>query len=423
MKKPITIREHDFIPSDEKGIPNNLKVSAGGFGRAPIHLGLDVDRKASYYIGADWLTDEIVDPENDIPLVVKPKFDDIDYITLFSSTLNLTDDEARLYFDNSFGIDFNKPVIAASGMNSILSPFLLTVFTKAVERVIQQGLRKGYVAKEENLECRMRGHLLLSQHIQKNVITGMNHRLFCHYSEYCYDIPENRILKKALIFSDHYLSSHKLLGTELSNHVKSALAEFGQVGNEIDSLGIQGYKLNKLFKEYSRAIELARIVLQNFDFSLSSTSLEQNAVPVFWIDMSRLFELHVLSVLRAAYGNNIDFQVAGYHRKQVADYLKTDEKIIIDAKYKDYKNNSISTDDIRELSGNARDLTLRKHMTIDETNRDLLDCVIIYSNPDAPIPSLATRFLDTPQIESVRGFINFYKLGMFLPRLKNKETS
>ena len=55
--------------------------------------------------------------------------------------------------------------------------------------------------------------------------------------------------------------------------------------------------ISKIFGEYHEAIKLAKLILRRTDFSISDTSLVEHKVPEFTIDMSRIFEFHVLGIL------------------------------------------------------------------------------------------------------------------------------
>jgi 5-methylcytosine-specific restriction enzyme subunit McrC len=104
--------------------------------------------------------------------------------------------------------------------------------------------------------------------------------------------------------------------------------------------------------------------------------------------MPRLYEMYVLSLLRKAYGDQIQFQVRGRHKTMV-DFIKTDEKIIMDTKYKPHYESGDSgiVDDVREISGYARDKSILKALEWYK-GKDLCaegkqgklfpDCVIIY---------------------------------------------
>ena len=79
--------------------------------------------------------------------------------------------------------------------------------------------------------------------------------------------------------------------------------------------------------------------------------------------MSRLYEVYVYGLLEKAYPGKIKFQVKGHYRTAI-DFLKMDEKLIMDTKYKPYYDisNSGIIDDIREISGYARDENILKEL-------------------------------------------------------------
>ena len=73
--------------------------------------------------------------------------------------------------------------------------------------------------------------------------------------------------------------------------------------------------------------------------------------------MSGLYELYIYAQLIKNYRKeNIGFQVSGYEKTAV-DFIKKDEQLIIDAKYKPQYAHSDAgmLDDIRQISGYARD--------------------------------------------------------------------
>lgn len=422
MQQPITTTEHGFI--DKAKVPDGLRLHNPGVDKLPVHLGLDKDCKLSYYIGADWLTDGRVDPEKDIALVVRPKFENIDYASMFSAAFEVDDVHVADYFSSFFAIDFDKPWIEAEGLDSVLTPLIITIFTASVKNLLYRGLMRGYVEKEENLNCHMKGKLLLSRQIRGNDIPGMKHKMYCRYSEYTYDIPPNRLIKKALLFSKSYLAATAVPCDALLSQVDLALTGFIHVGEEMDPSRLRGFKENKLYKGYGRVLQLAKLIFRRFDYNLDASKKEHKTVPVFWIDMPRLFEMHVLSILRKSYGSTIRFQVSGYRGRMIPDYIKIDEPLILDAKYKPYDEDVISKEDIREVAGNSRDLKIRSLMGLELDDRTMLDCIILYCKPDAPLPDLASnKLLDCQQLVKVDGYIGFYELAIPLPLIRQESVS
>ncbi len=172
------------------------------------------------------------------------------------------------------------------------------------------------------------------------------------------------------------------------------------------------------------------MLLRRYDYSISEASKEQHSTPPFWIDMARLYELYVYSKLNAAYPEQIEFQVAG-HCKTAVDFIKKDECLIMDAKYKPHYDNSNRgiIDDIREISGYARDKKILKRLGSDEQE---IKCVIIYPNPiKFESDEIDTDIDDNckelnvfekgdliPQCSEIKWFRNFYKISVKLPMIE-----
>jgi len=161
----------------------------------------------------------------------------------------------------------------------------------------------------------------------------------------------------------------------------------------------------------------------------------------FCIDMPRLYEMYVLNLLRKAYPGQIKFQVDGRCKTKV-DYIKNGgkEKLILDAKYKPQYNegNQGILDDIREISGYARDKKILKALNwvpeIDCNDGDCLPkCVIIY--PDRTVKLNAdseyvdddyeeisefnpSGIVNDPKTKEIPGFAGFYKIAVPLPTKK-----
>ena len=155
---------------------------------------------------------------------------------------------------------------------------------------------------------------------------------------------------------------------------------FEIVSDDLNVSQVKNFSHNKLFKQYSEAVRVAKDILKRYEYSINAVTENQQRTPPFWIDMPRLFELFVYSTLNKWYPNQIDFQVEGSCGSKV-DYIHRGEKIIIDAKYKpryDYTNSGILPD-IREISGYARDLSILGHFGNDYVNsNEEIKCLIIY---------------------------------------------
>ena len=179
------------------------------------------------------------------------------------------------------------------------------------------------------------------------------------------------------------------------------------------------------------------MILRRFDYSLQNTSKTEDSAPPFCIDMARLFELYVYSLLTKAYPQQINFQVKG-HCNTAVDYIKKDECLIMDAKYKPHYDNSNRgiIDDIREISGYARDRKIINTLGVNYSDNEEVKCLIIYPEP--------TIFVDDSDMEQdeiqedscneasfiggllsqsseIKLFRNFYKISAKLPIIKNAD--
>ncbi len=242
-------------------------------------------------------------------------------------------------------------------------------------------MRKDYVLRAENLNSKIKGRILVSRNIRANEITKRYDRTYCRFQEYTIDNPENRLLKKALLFAQRFsyqLKNHSSYKT-IHSLINNLLSHFIDVSDEIEIYQIRSISSNKIYKEYTDAIRLAKMILKRFSYSLHKVDNSKESTPAFWIDMSRLYEVYVYSLLHEAYGNNIQFQVEGY-RQTAVDFIKTDQQLIIDTKYKPrYSDgNSGIVDDIRQISSYARDEKILERL-LGENKEDIVPpCLIIY---------------------------------------------
>lgn len=173
------------------------------------------------------------------------------------------------------------------------------------------------------------------------------------------------------------------------------------------------------------------MILRQFNFSISKIGIDTKTTPVFWIDMSRLYEVYVYTKLYESYDDKIKFQVSGYRRTAV-DFLKTDENVIIDTKYKpkyDGSNGGI-IEDVRQISAYARDKKILKALGADQSL--VPACLIIYpekmidnENKEEDEGADVCEELDkfTPdksilsQATQINGYTKFYKLSVRLPKI------
>ena len=432
MPEVIPLKEHQsFNSQDIEKIKNlNLAFQQTDYLKEPKYLGI-CDYCASYYIGASWLV------KNELAVIVTPKMGNIDFVTMFLAALEVDTKNESDYFAKCYGIQFDEPTIETDEQLNQLTPLLVLHFVSLLERLVKRGLKKDYVIRAENLKTKVKGRLMFTKHLQKNVFQQRSDRVYCQYQEYTDDIPENRLLKKALLFEDRIISNYESLKaqssyTEIQSRLSKLKNRLDGISDEIEPYQVQKLSTNKLFKEYKETIRVAKMLLRRYDYSISEASEEQHSTPPFWIDMSRLYEMYVYSKLNAVYGSQIAFQVPGHFRTAV-DFIKKDECLIMDTKYKPHYDNSNRgiIDDIREISGYARDKRILGALDAADDGSEI-KCVIIYPEPrcfesdeiDTDIDDNCKE-LDVfekgdliPQCSKIKQFRNFYKISVKLPMMK-----
>lgn len=391
----------------------NLKFQEAGFLKEPKYLGIN-DWTASYFIGAAWLVSDELD------VVVTPKEPDVDFIQMFLAALEIDTQKESNYFAQCYGIQFDEPQIETHEELNQLTPLLVLHFISLLERLVKHGLKKDYLLHEENLKAKVKGRILFGKHLKTNVFQQRSDHIYCQYQEYTEDIPENRLLKKALLFSERILDRCDSLKRQskypdLQLRLNRLKASFSHISDDIEPYQVQKLSSNKLFKGYKEAIKVAKMILRRFDYSIREAGSEQHSTPPFWIDMARLYEMWVLCKLQKCSINPVLFQEIGFYGRQVADFVIREENLILDAKYKPkYMEDWVDIDDIRELSGNARDERLLPNLPEDYTPR----CIILYPGNTDELKS-ESDILFEQQGQKIPHYRNFYKISVPLPVYDN----
>lgn len=405
----ITLQEHERIidinePNDRF---KHLKLVSWG---KPMD-----DAPAGYYatfkIGAEW-----IDQHEALVVTTKRKMENIDFLSMFTSCFAADIDHQS--FAQIYSIQYDQAPINAPALRSVISPLIVLHFLGVLSRI--KTLKRGYVYYSENLK-KVKGHIAIIKNERTNIAVKRYDRIYCNYSEYSVDIPENRLLKKALLFAQR-LIIQQMRNHTCHNRVKriigQCLALFEHVSDEVDIKQIQQLKGHKLYRDYAEAIRLAKLVLRNFDYSIKK--VDDNNLPVvpFQIDMSLLYEFYVYGMLQEAYPGQISYQFAG--KTGYPDFLfrSSEYKAILDTKYiPKFDNTEIDTYIIRQLSGYSRDLKILKYLGYkDEIPH--VPCVIIYPKEDINGTHNANPFL-YKRIDELciaePGLLEFYKLEISLP--------
>ena len=368
---------------------------------------------ASYKIGAEW-----IDDHEALVVTTKRNIENIDFMGMFITCFS--SDLAVESFSEIYSIHSEAPAIEAPSLKGVISPLIVLHFLGVVSRI--KSLKKGYVHHSENLK-KVKGRIRILKNERTNIVLKRYDRIYCDYDEYSVDIPENRILKKALLFSQRLLSemkAHHSYAT-IQQKLAKSLAMFENVSSDVELRDIKFIKSHKLFRDYEEAIRLAKQVLRHFDYSISKVSSTDNRVVPFVLDMSLLYEHYVYGLLYEAYHEKIKYQFKG--DTGYPDFLYCSKKFnaILDTKYiPKYRDERLETYVIRQLSGYSRDLPILRRLgyvdIAEESPIPTVPCVIIY-----PTESAKGRnpFLGTPLqklcTNRERNLSHFYKIEIPLP--------
>lgn len=413
--KPIVIQEHEQLSIEQNDRYERLSL---------VRWDKPMDNSpwgyyASYMIGAEW-----IDDKEALVVTTKKGMEKIDFLTMFMTCF--TSDLSVEVFSEIYNIDCEAPTIHAPSLKGVLSPLIVLHFLGVVSRI--RSLKKGYVHYRENLK-KVKGHIQVMKNERKNIAVKRFDRVFCDYDEYTANIPENRLIKKALLFSKqilmHIIEKHQS-GTKAKIMLSRALAMFENVSEDVQTRDVRQIKGNKLFSEYNEAIRLAKLILQQYDYSISKVSMEEENISPFTLDMSLLYEHYVYGLLREAYGKKISYQYKGETGYPDFLYCSSGFRAILDTKYiPKYEAALLDNYVIRQLSGYSRDLPILKKLGYKDIDEESpvpnVPCIIIYpkDGDDVKNPFKNSELKDLCE-KPVRKLARFYKICIPLPVMESK---
>lgn len=324
-------------------------------------------------------------------------------------------------------INWKEPQIAITQKQDQLTPFLIVQFLQLLKVIVKKSLIKSYYKKRENLTNKVKGKVLVGQHIKQNMFKNRFTQTYCEYQAFGIDNLENRFLKKVWRFCSSYIENHEIIFkgnyfvTQLLNYTSPA---FEQVEDEISITQLKNVHHNPFFKEYDDAITIGGYILKKYAYNITNTTDMQIQTPPYWIDMPILFELYFYAKLIKANPNKaryINYQFSTYGN--ALDFLISDPEsaMIIDTKSKLKYQWSQIHEDIRQVSGYARLNKVLNEIKNNnpEFNKDtILPCLIVY--PDVSKETEEDFSLENlkKQWQPIKAYNKIYKMGIRLPLIK-----
>ncbi len=400
--------------------------------------------KADYCIGIDWLGQTgkylYVEPKinnlsiqsfiNKLESEEDSSFEEanalnkpyeLDYLNMLLQVTSVA--ESNQEVQDLVQIDWDVDQISIEQKDDKLTPFLVIRFLQALKSIVRKGLKKNYYKVQENLNNRVKGKILVGQHIKQNVFKNRLTSTFCEYQVFGEDHLENRFLKKVLKFVISYVENNRVLLSDNYNIIQQTInycrPTFELISDDIKETELKHIKYNPFYREYKDALQIGSHILKRFAYNITQTSEQRVTTPPFWIDMPRLFELYVFSKMKednplskkeihyqfSTYGNSLDILVS-----------EPQNQMIIDAKYKLHYNNGHLHQDIRQIAGYARLNKVREKLKVTDDRN--IDCLIIYPDMENGETDLTLENINHKK-QKIKAYHKVYKLGVKLPWIEN----
>lgn len=370
--------------------------------------------RMDYYIGADW-----IDRKKDQVLEVLPKIRNIDFQKMLMKCFEHT--EASESLDELFFIRAEDKPICLPSQDFQLEPLVIIYYLNLVTAIVKKGLRSDFVGREERLKGRIKGKIMMSRYVKHGVANNRKDLVDCRFEEYDVDCLDNRILKKALLVAETMIENTKTAwGSGMYEKMKGLLRfcmpAFEHVSADVNAREIQHVHVSPMFSGYRSAIKMAKTIIRRQGIGLTQQTDDGNMmVPPFIINMPLLFERYVYALLCDKFSaDKIVFQTEVKGNRP--DFLKADERLILDTKYITSWEEKVEHDNVRQLSGYARSIGIRNWLGVtDDTT--ICPCVIIYPNADglSDFKDCGEKLFEDGSAIPVKGYISFKKISVALP--------
>ena len=272
----IELEEHKYHPEAVHLDENQLRelTSNAHSGYIDVIPSSDVDRryflKASSYVGAVNI--------GDLAIIVRPKvpIDRVMFMIAYAM-------DPKNWRRDSFELDQDEDFIEAVAL----------AFAHRTRQAIHRGLLRGYRAEEDALH-EVRGRIRFGDQISKRF--GMPLPVEVAFDEYTEDIEKNRLLKTAIDRLGHtFIRSEGARRKVRSLRPAFASVALGQYRRGL----LPQTHYTRLEEHYRPAVELARLIIDNFSLELLHGKV---AGAAFFIDMNKVFEEFLYVALRESLG-------------------------------------------------------------------------------------------------------------------------
>ena len=213
----------------------------------------------------------------------------------------------------------------------------IDLFLRQISNLVIKGLKRSYIRSEEN-RTYLKGKLLTSEQIKRNLFH--RERFFVSYDELHENIPENRILKTALL----YLQKTARHGQH-KKRIRQLLVSFDQVEASVNlEKDFASVHPDHSMQDYVPLLRWSKIILSGSGFTPFSGKHE---APALLLPMEKIYEAYVGHELKKYFhplGWEVSLQDQGKHLlydPEPFSYLrpdivmtKRDTTLVLDTKWK-----------------------------------------------------------------------------------------
>ena len=171
-----------------------------------------------------------------------------------------------------------------------LFDFLVEHLANLIDARLQSGLYRSYIEREENLRA-VRGRIMIGEDLRRNAV--MRHRTFCQFSEFTWDVPENRVIRQTVFAMSRLVRR---------NDLQRRLATLDRALGEIDPTPLplstfDTFQYHRLNEDYRPIHRLCRLLLEGSSVSEVAGAMGFRA---FLLDMNMLYEQFLTVALAEA---------------------------------------------------------------------------------------------------------------------------
>ena len=317
--------------------------------------------------------------------------------------------------------------------------FEIVDFVNKAKEICKKSLKKQSQRVEENLNCKVKGRILVQKQIKYNEVRGQKQKMYCAYNMMSEDIKENQIIKYTL----HLCRKNTAIGDSLEEDIQFCMNSLcGVPLKKCTVADFIGLKNNGAYKQYKEVLAAAKKVISRYSLSYGEnvTDIEGNVearitnhkVMPYFIDMNLLFEYYCRALFRKAideYSSENTSKYDGFYlesSENAARVLFQCDREYMEKYWKDYYR-----DDDEEDNDKNQKVSLRHFFMA----RYIPDIVIVYksskNSKEQIVAVIDAKYSDiesaekrsrTHQIMFYMKALNCNYGGLVSPSLKGREN-